>query len=40
MNEAPRPSLPIAATIVWGVLLLPGLLGAALSAMFSMRPDR
>jgi len=34
----PRPTLAIVVTIVWGVLLLPGLLGAALSPMFFDAP--
>lgn len=33
-----RPILAIVATVVWGVLLLPGLLGAALSPMFFDAP--
>jgi hypothetical protein len=33
-----RPTLPIVVTAVWGVLLLPGLLGAALSVMFFDAP--
>lgn len=31
-------SFPILVTIIWGVLLLPGLLGAALSVMFFDAP--
>lgn len=40
MNDRPqpRPTLPIVVTAVWGVLLLPGLLGAALSPMFFDAP--
>jgi hypothetical protein len=37
-SSAPRPTLPLVATVVWGVLLLPGLLGAALSPMFFDAP--
>jgi hypothetical protein len=37
-SPAPRPTLPIVATAVWGVLLLPGLVGAALSPMFFDAP--
>ncbi|HLX26792.1 MAG TPA: hypothetical protein VKR05_07340 [Candidatus Cybelea sp.] len=37
-SPAPRPTLPVAATAVWGVLLFPGLLGAALSPMFFDAP--
>lgn len=35
---APRPTVPLVATLVWGTLLLPGLLGAALSPMFFDAP--
>jgi hypothetical protein len=35
---APRPTLVIVVTSVWGVLLVPGLLGAALSPMFFDAP--
>jgi|ERR1700722_6438742 hypothetical protein len=34
----PRPILAIVVTAVWGVLLFPGLLGAALSPMFFDAP--
>lgn len=34
----PRPTLAIVATLVWGVLAIPGLLGAALSPMFFDAP--
>jgi hypothetical protein len=37
-DHAPRPTLVIAVTVVWGVLLVPGLLGAALSPMFFDAP--
>lgn len=37
-EPAPRPTLPIVATAVWGFLLFPGLLGAALSVMFFDAP--
>ncbi|MGC1379647.1 MAG: hypothetical protein WA814_01345 [Candidatus Baltobacteraceae bacterium] len=37
-NDAPRPTLPIVATAVWGTLLFPGLFGAALSPMFFDAP--
>lgn len=37
-SPAPRPTLPLVATIVWGFLLLPGLVGAALSVMFFDAP--
>ena len=37
-EPAPRPTLPIVATVVWGLLLFPGLLGAALSVMFFDAP--
>jgi heme/copper-type cytochrome/quinol oxidase subunit 2 len=37
-SPAPRPTLPLVATLVWGTLLLPGLLGAALSPMFFDAP--
>ena len=33
-----RPTLAIVASAVWGVLLIPGLLGAALSSMFFDAP--
>jgi hypothetical protein len=33
-----KPTLPVTVTAVWGVLLLPGLLGAALSPMFFDAP--
>ncbi|HEY5425282.1 MAG TPA: hypothetical protein VIJ77_01930 [Candidatus Tumulicola sp.] len=33
-----RPTLPIVVSIVWGALLIPGLLGAALSVMFFDAP--
>ena len=38
MAETPRGGVPLLTTIVWGVLLLPGLLGAALSPMFFDAP--
>ena len=40
MNDQPqrRPILAIVVTVVWGVLLFPGLLGAALSPMFFDAP--
>jgi hypothetical protein len=40
MNDPPppRPILAIVVTAVWGVLLVPGLLGAALSPMFFDAP--
>jgi hypothetical protein len=34
----PRPTLAVVVTAVWGFLLLPGLLGAALSPMFFDAP--
>jgi hypothetical protein len=34
----PRPTLPIVVTIIWGILAVPGLLGAALSPMFFDAP--
>ncbi len=34
----PRPTVAIVATAVWGVLLIPGLVGAALSPMFFDAP--
>jgi hypothetical protein len=34
----PRPVVPLVATFVWGVLIFPGLLGAALSPMFFDAP--
>jgi hypothetical protein len=34
----PRPTLAIVATAVWGALLIPGLVGAALSPMFFDAP--
>jgi hypothetical protein len=37
-SPAPRPTLPVVATAVWGVLLFPGLVGAALSPMFFDAP--
>jgi len=37
-SPAPRPALPIVATAIWGVLLIPGLVGAALSPMFFDAP--
>jgi len=37
-SPAPRPTLPLVATLVWGTLLFPGLLGAALSPMFFDAP--
>jgi hypothetical protein len=37
-DAAPRPTLAVVVTAVWGVLLLPGLLGAALSPMFFDAP--
>ncbi|HEY1867053.1 MAG TPA: hypothetical protein VGG70_02085 [Candidatus Cybelea sp.] len=37
-TPAPRPTMPIVATAVWGFLLLPGLVGAALSVMFFDAP--
>lgn len=37
-NETSRPSFALVVTLVWGVLLLPGLLGAALSPMFFDAP--
>lgn len=37
-NDFSRPVLAIVASAVWGVLLLPGLLAAALSAMFFDAP--
>ena len=33
-----RPTLAIVATAIWGVLLIPGLLGALMSAMFFDAP--
>lgn len=33
-----RPTLPIIASVVWGVLAIPGFLGAALSPMFFDAP--
>lgn len=36
--QGSRPTLAIAVTVVWGALLLPGLLGAALSPMFFDAP--
>ncbi|MEO6834878.1 MAG: hypothetical protein ABI231_03110 [Candidatus Tumulicola sp.] len=33
-----RPTLPIAASLVWGALLIPGLIGAAFSVMFFDAP--
>lgn len=33
-----RPTLPIVVSVVWGVLLIPGLVGAALSVMFFDAP--
>ena len=33
-----RPALAIVTTVIWGVLLIPGLIGAALSAMFFDAP--
>jgi hypothetical protein len=40
MNDhpQPRPIFAIVVTVVWGVLLFPGLLGAALSPMFFDAP--
>lgn len=35
---APRPTLAIVVTAVWGALLFPGLVGAALSVMFFDAP--
>jgi hypothetical protein len=37
-GSQPRPTLAIIATALWGVLLLPGLMGAALSPMFFDAP--
>jgi hypothetical protein len=37
-DRSARPTLPIVVSIVWGALLLPGLLGAALSVMFFDAP--
>lgn len=37
-NPVPAPTLAIVVTAVWGALLLPGLLGAALSPMFFDAP--
>jgi hypothetical protein len=37
-SSAPRPVVAIIASIVWGSLLFPGLLGAALSPMFFDAP--
>jgi len=37
-GDGRRPTLAIVVTAVWGVLLLPGLLGAALSPMFFDAP--
>ncbi len=34
----PRPALAIVATVIWGALLIPGLLGAALAPMFFDAP--
>jgi hypothetical protein len=38
VSPAPRSTLPIVATAIWGVLLFPGLVGAALSPMFFDAP--
>lgn len=37
-SPSPRPSLPIVATAVWGILFFPGLVGALLSPMFFDAP--
>jgi hypothetical protein len=37
-GDFPRPTVVVVATLVWGALLLPGLLGAALSVMFFDAP--
>jgi hypothetical protein len=37
-GATPRPTLAVIVTVVWGLLLLPGLLGAALSPMFFDAP--
>jgi len=37
-GDRPRPAFPIVISCVWGVLLLPGLLGAVLSVMFFDAP--
>lgn len=37
-HRVPAPTLAIVVTAVWGALLLPGLLGAALSPMFFDAP--
>lgn len=37
-TPAPRPILPLVATIVWGFLLFPGLVAAGLSVMFFDAP--
>jgi hypothetical protein len=37
-GEPARPTLVVVVSLVWGILLLPGLLGAALSPMFFDAP--
>jgi hypothetical protein len=37
-GNVPRPTLAISATAIWGVLMVPGLVGAALSVMFFDAP--
>ena len=37
-DHRPQPTLPIIVTVIWGLLLLPGLLGALLSPMMFDAP--